>query len=131
MLILALILGLVIFSGYPRLFLRRVNMYIKIKSLCKRKRFSVVGAKRIWLLGGRRNGNNDFYIETPRKVYSIKLFGCRKKNASLIFDNEGGYIIRNYLAFVGNTGARAVMSMESKRKSFPRYNFYKNFQNNW
>lgn len=106
-------------------------MYLKLKYQCKKNGAILKGAHAFWLLGRRNGRSSDFYIETSKKVFSVKLFPIGNKRAQLFFTNNESYFIRKYFVLIGAFATSAKFSNDSRTKKIPSYNFKKNYKDIW
>ena len=125
LILIALIIMLVSFP-YLRCLCKRLACLWKVKRLCKKKGYALQPTHTLWYLGGKRGIKCDFYIETPRNVYAIKLFGMKRRLTTLILMENGEYCIKHIV------GARhALFTWYTKPKVLPTYDFRYQFQEKW
>lgn len=122
---------LILLFPYIRLLIKRVIMSIKIKKICKRKKFRLYGTHLLWMFG-RKNGRNcDLYIETPIEILSIKLFETLHYHSIVYFTEHGTYFVRRFIGFIANTGSMLRMPIDGREKKCQLYNFRRKFQFEW
>ena len=129
----ALILVIIfLFSApYIRMFLKRMQLYFRLRSVCKTSNYSLIGNHRGWIFGARNGADCDFYMETPQIIYSVKLFPVKNRLQSLIIYDTRKYFIRKKRAYISPIGGVAVFDLDSKLVPLPEYNFRKNYRNAW
>ena len=129
-LILIIFIAIVILIPYIRFLFKRLSMSKKIKSVCTKLHYKFYKPSFFWMFGGRRKSKCDFYVETPTEVYAVKLFGVKKKNAELVFKQNGEYFERHYLALI-SYGGGVRFPMEKKPKKLPDYDFRHQYRMEW
>ncbi len=107
---------------FARFFIKRCILYIKLVRLCKRRGYELKATHRFWFLGNRNRKSLDLYIKTATTVFSIKLFGCIRKNTKIIVKENGDYFIRKYYAFLSSK-SQAILFSDSVAKPFNKYSF--------
>ncbi len=114
---------------YPeiRILIKRIRLYCKLKHTCRKIDAKVIGTHLFWPLGSKNGGNSDFYIETPDKIYSVKLFAVRKRLSSLILTDQGQYRIRTTYALLGSI----TYHRDSGYQKLMAYQFRKAFREAW
>lgn len=115
---------------YLRILVKRLILRGKLRRACKIGGSFLIPAHRFWFLGRRRGATVDFYVETPNCVYPVKLFGMKRRGQTLVFDSGGRYVVRHYMGLMGMFG-RGRISMDSKPKPLPAYNFRAGFRQEW
>lgn len=58
---------------------KRVFLWMKWKVVCKRNGLQWFPTHFFWFLGNFKGGKCDFYVQTPERVYSVKLCGASSK----------------------------------------------------
>ncbi len=127
----AVLLLLIACFPYFRIFVKRLLMRHKLRSVCRRKEFALIPAHRLWLFGSRNGRRCDFYIDTPNAVYAVKLFGILRHTNKLVFQRDGRYVIRRHIAFISSIAMSIVYPIDSDSKAFPPYNFRYRYRNEW
>ena len=126
-LLLSIILLLLIISPtFLRYIIKRIVLSCKLKKFCKTHNYSIIAAHKLWMFGFQNNNHNDFYIETPNDIYSVKLFGVLRRKYILIFTDSNEYLFRR---------APAIRQMASPTDGpvhqLPNFDFHHNYQNEW
>lgn len=122
----AIILFFVLYP-YLRIFVKRVIMCLKLKSLCHSSGFVLIPAHRLWFLGRNRGAICDFYIETPDSVFSVKLFSVKHRLTELRFIPDGKYYTIRYIPIFN----KCSIPIESKKRAIVNYNFREKPKNEW
>ena len=125
------VVALFLIYPYIRAFFKRLILCSKLLRLCKKKEYSLIPNKALWFFGGNREKDCDFYVETPTDIYSVKLFGMKKKWSVLYLLEGGEYMIRNYIATISFCGQGMLFPIDSKPQKLPGYNFRLNFKSEW
>lgn len=112
-----------------RLFCKRVSMASKLRRACKANGSELIPTHALWMFGGRRGENCDFYIVGARTVYAVKLFPVNFYHTELHFTDDGKYFIRRYVAFAA--GMLGMEPNDSRRRSIYAYDFKYKFQGEW
>ena len=94
-------------------------MLFEIKHICRLNSFKYKANHFGVILGNFKWKNCDFYIETPNKVYSVKLCGMYFKMNLCDFRDAEHYAIRTLAFQLPHT----KNSIEYKVKTKPAYNF--------
>jgi len=128
------VLGIAIFLlciPYIRFFFKRIQLYIKIKRVCAKKKYKFHKNGYLWFLRTKNMQNCDFYIETQSEVYAIKLFGVLKRfSQTLIFTDENEYYIRSYTAIPTLSGGFRIPT-DGKINKMLKYNYRYHYKNEW
>ncbi len=114
--------AIVVSIPFARFFIKRCILYTKLVRLCKRRGYELKATHRFWFLGNRNRKSLDLYIKTATTVFSIKLFGCIRKNTKIIVKENGDYFIRKYYAFLSSK-SQALLFSDSVSKPFNKYQF--------
>lgn len=116
-----LLIPICIIILYPliRFYIKRVVMLFEIKHICRLNSFKYKANHFGVILGNFKWKNFDFYIETPNKVYSVKLCGMYFKMNLCDFRDAEHYAIRTLAFQLPHT----KNSIEYKVKTKPAYNF--------
>lgn len=130
-LILITIIAIIIGYPYIRCFFKRLRLRRRIVRTCEEKGCRLHPTHRLWWLGHKRGSSCDFYIETPSRILSIKLFGLRRHRDVLIFTSDRKWFIRRFLAFVSNIGTSLRLPVESKTLALSDYDFRRDFHLDW
>lgn len=123
--------ALILIYPYARAFFKRLSLRSKLLRLCKEKEYNLIPNKVFWFFGGSEGKDCDFYVETPADIYSVKLFGMKKKWSVLYLLEGGEYMIRNYIAAISFSGQGLRFPIDSKPQKLPGYNFRINFKSEW
>ena len=116
---------------YIRVFFKRLVLQTKLLRLCKNKKYNLIHNSIFWFFGGKKGTACDFYIETPDEIYSVKLFGMKKKWSVLYLLEGGEYMIRKFIAAISFGGQCVRFPIDSKSQKLPGYNFRINFKSEW
>lgn len=125
-LIVAPILALPFIWCALRIFVKRLSLYFKLTSVCRKNDLNLIPTHTFWQFGGRKGGTCDFYIEAPDIVYSVKLIPMRSYHTELHFTDDGKYYIRSSVVL-----ARGNADVDSKRKTLTDYDFRYDFRSEW
>lgn len=113
-------IGVVCFCfPYIRCFFKRLNLFFKIKSVCKANGYHLRGTHGLWFLGGKNRKNCDCTIETKEALFAIKLFGMPRHRRVLVFTENKEFFTRTLVGIL----LLIRETFESKAKSFPEYDF--------
>lgn len=128
-----LICAVLLFWLYPRLrcFVKRILCAQKLRRVCNAKGFHLHPTHALWFLGHKRAGKCDCYIETPRNIFAVKLFGVPSRMCVLLFKENGEYFIRHYVALAGHSGTSVRYPIDSKPKALLVYNFRYQYKEAW
>ena len=85
---------LIILYPFIRFFIKRIILRNNIKHICRLKNFKYKANRLGDVFGNFKGKNCDFYIETPDKVYSVKLCGTFFKKNLCDFMDKTHYAIR-------------------------------------
>ena len=113
-----------------RFLIKRTVMTVRIKRFCRRQDARLVKCNPFWWLGGKNGGGCDFYIETEKDIFAIKLFGAMRRQSNLCFTWDGRFLIRSFVGIVGGTG-QVIYTLNGKKKPLPAYDFRYRFENGW
>ncbi len=105
---------------YSKYFFKKFSLMKRLKRLCKSNGLKITVVNKLWFFSGIGSANCDLHIETPSKVYSIKICGVLSPATQLKFIDETTY------------GVRIVRSLYSGEKQYTiqkkrPYNFRYNF----
>ena len=128
---LAVVIAIIVFFPYIRCFFKRLKCAGKIKKLCRAKEYKKYPTHPLWFLGNKRSKKCDLYIETANEVFAIKLFGMPKRMSVLIFNQNGEYFIRRYIALLSPVGVGVRFPTNGKPRSMPAYDFRCNYRDEW
>ncbi len=103
---------------YARFFLKRLSLMVRIKLACKKRGYILHKNRPLWFLGRIQETNCDFHIETPDRVYSVKLGGFENRKAIVNILDEKHYVYHSYryVVFMLNPSSQ-------KGYTFPDYRF--------
>ena len=111
----------VVFAAYPfvRFAVKRARLADRIKKLCAERGYLLrLERKRPWL-STNRGERYDFAVETPEKLFYVKLFGVLRRRNALAIMGSRRYAIRKYIAFLGNKVGNTMMQAGGKERVFP------------
>lgn len=87
----------IVFLPFVRFFVMRWAMLNRLRSLGKKKGFSVRLRSPLALFSMVKGKENDLYIETASRTYSVKLLGFPMKKMMLcFFDNGTSFALKEY-----------------------------------
>ncbi len=115
---------------FVRLMCKRVVMSFKLQKLCKKNCYKLFPTHPFWMLGSKRGHKCDFYIETDRRIFSVKLFCVMPKKATLVFTDKGNFFVRRYIYFMSYGGGIAS-PIDGKQQKYTDYDFRHGFRNEW
>lgn len=110
---------LIILYPFIKFFIKRIILRNNIKRICRLKKFNYKANRSGDVFGNFKGENCDFYIETPDKVYSVKLCGTYFKKNLCDFMDKTHYAIRALSFQLPHTRN----SVKYKVKTKPEYNF--------
>ena len=113
--LLAGVISIIIAIPYFRFVFKRIKCACLIKKVCKKRKFRSFAVKPLWFFGCKYGKNCDVYIETPNEVYSVKLFGMKKRRSVLLLWEDGRYSVRNFIAVI-SFGTAIQYPIDSKAK---------------
>lgn len=122
---------LILAYPYLRIFVKRLVLLYKLKSVCRKNGFVLHRAHTLAIFGTRNGSICDLYIETSAEVFAVKLFAMGRHKTVLIFKENGQYFVRSFLAFVSNIGGAVRFPINSRPKQLPSYNFRYGYKNDW
>ena len=116
---------------YPlvRWFIKRILLFLKITIVCKKNKYKLHKNYTFWFFKDKHSKTCDFYIETKNEVYSIKLFGVKRRASVLKFLENNKYFIRNYIILAGRSFL--TLNLDSKIREIPEYNFFYKYNGIW
>jgi len=120
------IILLVVMYPYIRCFRKRWKCFRKVKRFCKKQKYKLHATHKFWFLGRKCDKACDFYIETDKDVYAVKLFSMLHRTSMLIFREDGTYLIRR---FMGVLWIRFFWN--SKLIPLVGYDFRHRFKDEW
>lgn len=122
-LLLAAIVTVITASPIIRLLVKRMILRSKIKSAVSAVGGRLIPAHKFWLFGKRMGKNCDFFIETPEKVYAVKLFTVLFKTASIVFADQGCYTPIRHIHLFGRWGQIVSLPLPENARPMPVYDF--------
>lgn len=116
----------VLLYPYLRIGVKRVILVIRIRRVCKRRKHRLVlhTTRPFWFFSGKNSPKYDFLVETPARIYSVKLFSVKKRLSYLLFEPDGRWHLRKFLAMPAMTGMMLRCPVETKPQILPDYDFY-------
>lgn len=60
---------------YLKIFIKRLNMFLIVKHVCKKNNLDFVAVRFFWIFSGIKNGKCDFYIVGDNIIFRVKLAG--------------------------------------------------------
>ena len=121
LILLIALISVFIFLPYIRYIAKRIIFYIKLKTICRKKGYSVHMRSAFSLFAGIRGKCSDLYIHTPSSVFSVKFGGALSRLMYYHLIDETTYGIKD-LRFVFAPGAG--LDVPYKEKNKPKYDFY-------
>ncbi|MBQ2881728.1 MAG: hypothetical protein IJE40_05620 [Clostridia bacterium] len=116
---------------YIRFLFKRIQLYIKIKKICTKKKYRFHKNGSLWFLHTQARQNCDFYIETKNEVFAVKLFCVLKRfSNTLIFTDESEYFIRDFTAIPTLSGGYRLPT-NGKINKMINYNYRYHYKNEW
>ncbi len=128
--LLAGVISIIIAIPYFRFVFKRIKCACLIKKVCKKRKFRSFAVKPLWFFGCKYGKNCDVYIETPNEVYSVKLFGMKKRRSVLLLWEDGRYSVRNFIAVI-SFGTAIQYPIDSKAKDMSVFDFRYRFKEEW
>ncbi len=110
---------------------KRMRLTARLRAVCKKKGFRLVGNRPLWMLGRGSGSNCDCYIETAEKVYAVKLFSALSRNSVLVFDDGGRYYFQKKIPMAGGYGGSVEYPKESRHRPLPAYDFRRGYRMEW
>ncbi len=124
-------IAIILLFPYIRFIFKRISMHLKLKTFCKREGLTLHSTRPFWWLGVRRGGGCNFYIETPKTIYSVKLFSTLSKQSCVHFLENRNYYIENFLVIFGSWGTSAKFSLKSRIRMMKSLDFKYKFNDEW
>ncbi len=128
--LLAGVISIIIAIPYFRFVFKRIKCARELKAVCKKRGYRFIKGSALWLFGGKYGRKCDLYIETPNEIYSVKLFGMKKRRSVLLLWEDGRYSVRNFIAVI-SFGTAIQYPIDSKAKNLPAYDFRYRFKEEW
>lgn len=113
------LIAFVVMYPFARFCCKRITMFVKIKRICQKKKYSLNVINYRFLFSGFNRKRIDFCVETEDAVYSIKIVGIVFKNNYLKFIDDTHYAIRPLAFQIASTAAGIGFKVKEK----PRYSF--------
>ena len=110
-----------IFLPFIRYIAKRLIFYVKLKTICRKKGYSVHLRSAFSLFAGIRGKCSDLYIHTQSTVFSVKFGGALSRLMYYHLIDETTYGIKD-LRFV--FAPAAGLDVPYKEKNKPKYDFY-------
>lgn len=129
LLIVAAVAALIALIPYLRIFIKRLELYFRLRAYCRRKGCILLPTHTFWMFGSRRGRRCDFYIVSDFAVYSVKLWAMRSYHTELHITDDGSYFVRGYLAFAA--GLLSRVPVDSKRRRLHICDFRPDFRDEW
>ena len=132
MLFVYLSVALFVIISFPflRLLVKRIILGARIREFCRKSGARLAVCSPLWRLGTRNGKRCDFYIETEKDIFAIKLFGAMRRQTNLCFTWDGRFFIRSFVGIVGGTG-QVIYTLNGKKKPLPAYDFRYRFEDCW
>lgn len=113
-----------------RYFFKRVLCMIKIKRICRKKKYKLHKTHPLWFLGGKYRHTCDCYVETPKDVFSIKFFGIQRRIKILIFKENNEYYTRRFFVIPYILG-NIWFKFDGDHIKLPDYDFKYKYRREW
>ncbi len=104
---------------FGRFFISRIIFAVKLRALCSSRGAKMRATSVLWWLKSINSKNCDFYIETEKTVFSVKLIGFASKKNMICFIDEKHYSRKN-MSFQFHGSA---FKIEYKAHEMPAHNF--------
>ena len=124
-------LAILLIMPYIRFLFKRVFLYSKLKSFCKREQLVFHKTSMLWWLGIKKHGACNFYIEAQDCIYSVKLFPILKRKSCLHFLEEQKFYTEKFLILFGLYGSTARFSFKSPIRTMGEIDFKYKFKKEW
>ncbi len=124
------IVGFILLLPYVRFIFKRLICAAKIKMICRKKGYQIHPTHLFWFLRSNLNRKCDLYIESENYLFSIKLFGVRRKVSILYVKENGEYFIRNIFGLLGFGGILSL-PFDSRPRRMPAYDFRYGYRDEW
>lgn len=118
----ALIAAALIVYPYLRIFVMRLMLLYGLRDVCKMKGYILHRPRRVWIFDGFSDSTPSFFIESPDKVYSVKLVGAKAKSQYIKFIDEGHYSLRKVYGYLRGIHGGATFAEDIEHKKNP-YDF--------
>ncbi len=116
--------------SYLRIAVKRLQLFLSIRTLCKRKGWTLFGTHRLWMFSPNGYQSCDFHLFTGAHLYCVKLFSVRYRRSVLCLCEGHRYYIRQFLGLVG-MAASARIPIDGKQRTMPQYNFRYRLKPEW
>lgn len=113
-----------VFCIFGRYVVSRIIFAIKLRALCKSIGARMRATSAFWWLKSINSENCDFYIETDKTVFSVKLIGFISKKNMICFIDDQHYSRKN-MSFQLFASA---FQIEYKTYKMPTHNFRYKFE---
>lgn len=104
---------------FGRFFISRIIFAVKLRALCRSRGAEMRATSAFWWFKSISSKNCDFYIETDKTVFSVKLIGFISKKNMICFIDERHYSRKN-MSFQFHGSA---FQIEYKTHEMPAHNF--------
>lgn len=115
---------------FVRYFAKRVFLAVRLKRLCKHRKFRLHKTHFLWFLGKNSEKNCDFHIETEKGIYSVKLFGSSFRKYFPTFTEDGKVYFKYFIPFLSMRNPNLVF-IEGKKRFDGSFDYRYGFQENW
>ena len=112
------VLAIIIFV-FGRYVTARIVFAVKLRLLCNSRGSTLYTTSLFWWLKSIRSKNCDFYIETEKTIFSVKLIGFTSKKNMICFIDDQHYSRKN-MSFQFHGSA---FQIEYKIHEMPAHNF--------
>jgi len=113
-----------------RLLVKRIILASRLKRVCRSKGYSLIGTKPLWFLSPNNAKNCDFYIVKEHEVLSVKLFGLKRRDSTLVFMPDNKYFLRKYIKGLP-PGVVYTLPIQTRIKSLPVFYFRYRYRLEW
>lgn len=105
---------------YVKMLMKRTLLMLRLRKFCKTHGYTCRGTHFLWWLGRRGGKMADFTLETPAKIYAVKLFSAVSYQRILCFSGEEYFMKIPHIRPTAFGGGVRIYT-ESKRKTLPSW----------
>lgn len=102
-----------------RWLISRLMLWQRIRSLCKKKQYTLHTGKGLWFFGSRYGKKVHFVVETQDALYAVKLFGVPQRLATLMLYPDGKYGLRRIFSML----LQVKIPLDTAPVAFPECDF--------
>ncbi len=119
----ALIAGCLLLLPYVRIFCKRISLYVRLRRICRKRKFRLQGTHFGWLFSPWWYHKCDFVVYGDHTIYPVKLFASKSKTRRLTFTGNGQFFWVKKMAITGRSPHMAIYEIPDKPRSLPEYDF--------